>query len=102
MKNTFLLVHCILSFEGTSYKRIQDTASLPVPLFLVALHCIRIYISRYHFSHLLKKDFCHEFSFFNGFTQTHHPLAKSDKGFLLMLPKFGKFLVLYLGCGSMT
>ena len=38
MKNTCLLVHCILSFEGTSYKRIQDTASLPVPLFLVVLH----------------------------------------------------------------
>ena len=45
MKNTCLLVHCILSFEGTSYKRIQDTASLPVPLFLVVLHCIRIYTS---------------------------------------------------------
>ena len=25
----------------------------------------------------------------------------SDKSFLLMLPKFGKFLVLYLGCGCM-
>ena len=39
MKNRCLLVHCILSFEGTSYKRIKDKASLPVPLFLVALHC---------------------------------------------------------------
>ena len=76
MKNTCLLVHCILSFEGTSYKRIQDTASLPVPLFLVVLHHIRIYISRYHFYNFLepnptfteKKDFRHEFSFFNGFT----------------------------------
>ena len=102
MKNACLLVHCISSFEGTSYKRIQDTASLPVPLFLVVLHRIRIYISRYHFEHLLKKDFRHEFLFFNGFTQTHRPLAKRDKSFLLMLPKFGKFLVLYLGCGSMT
>ena len=35
MKNTCLLVHWILSFDGTSYKRIQDTASLPVPLFVV-------------------------------------------------------------------
>ena len=35
-------------FQGTSYKRIQDKASLPVSLFLV-LHRIRIYISRYHF-----------------------------------------------------
>ena len=49
MKNTCLLVHFILSFEGTPYKRIQDTASLPVPLFLVVLRRIRIYISRYHF-----------------------------------------------------
>ena len=36
-------------FEGTSYKRIQDTDSIPVPLFLAVLHCIRIYTSRYHF-----------------------------------------------------
>ena len=48
MKNTRLLVHCILIFEGTSYNRIQYTASLPVPLFLVVLHRIRIYISRYY------------------------------------------------------
>ena len=34
MKNTCLLVHCIPSFEGISYKRIQDTASLAVPLLL--------------------------------------------------------------------
>ena len=35
MKNTCLLAHCILSFEGTSYNRMQDIASLPIPLFLV-------------------------------------------------------------------
>ena len=35
-------VHWISRFEGTSYKRIQDTASVPVPLFLVALDHIRI------------------------------------------------------------
>ena len=43
-------------FQGTSYKRIQDKASLPVSLFLV-LHRIRIYISRYHFKHSLENDF---------------------------------------------
>ena len=37
------------AFEGTFHKRIQDTDSLPVPLFLAVLHCIRIYISIYHF-----------------------------------------------------
>ena len=64
MTNICLLVHCILSFEGTSYKRIQDTASLPVPLFLVVLHHIRIYIADITFTafwnlvqHSLKKDF---------------------------------------------
>ena len=41
--------YCILSFEGTSYKIIQDIASLLVHLFLAALHRIKIYISRYHF-----------------------------------------------------
>ena len=33
MKNTCLLVHYISSFESTSYKRIQDAVSLPVPLY---------------------------------------------------------------------
>ena len=50
------LVHCILSFESTSYKRIQDAASLPVPLFLVVLHRIIIYISRYHFYNFLEPN----------------------------------------------
>ena len=54
MKNTGLLVHRILSFECTSYKRIQDTDSMPVPLFLVVLHRIRIYISRYHLYNFLE------------------------------------------------
>ena len=56
MKNTSLLVHCISSFEGTSYKRIRDTASLPVPLFLVVLHRISFYISRYHFCNFLEPN----------------------------------------------
>ena len=54
MKNTCLPEHCISSFKGTSYKRIQETASLLVPLFLVVLHRIRIYISRYHFYNFLE------------------------------------------------
>ena len=40
----------------------------------------------------LKKDFCHEFCFFNGFTQTPYPNSlkqpkstKRDESFLLML-----------------
>ena len=49
-------------------------------LFLVVF--ISFYISRYHFSQILrtsfnniwKKDFCHEFSFFIKFTQTPQPL----------------------------
>ena len=68
MKNPCLLVHCVSSFEGITYKRIQDTASLPVPLFLVVLHRIGIYISRYHFynflnliQHFLKKIFVTNF-----------------------------------------
>ena len=75
MKNT-----CLLAFQVLKVLFIKEyeiyTASLPVPLFLVVLHHIRIYISRYHFYNFLepnptfteKKDFRHEFSFFNGFT----------------------------------
>ena len=89
MKNKCLLVHCILSFKGTSYKRIQGTAGLPVS-------CCFTFLT------FTEKRFLSRISFFNGLTETHHPLAKRDKCFLLMLPKFGKFLVFYLGCGSMT
>ena len=49
-----------------------------------------------------KKIFVTNFYFLNGFTQIHHPLAKRNKSFLLMLPKYGKILVLYLSCSSMT
>ena len=56
MKNTCFLVPCILSFEGSSYERIQDTASLQVPLFLVVLQNIRTYISRYHFYNFLEPN----------------------------------------------
>ena len=84
MKNACLLVHCISSFEGI-YFFIKEykiyTASLPVPLFFV-LHHIRIYISRYNFYSFLepnppltKKDFCHEFPFFNGLTKPPTPLT---------------------------
>ena len=47
MKNKCLLERCISSFKGTSYQRIQDTATLPVSLFLVALYHIRIYIDSF-------------------------------------------------------
>ena len=99
MKNTSLLVHSILSFEGTSDKIQLVCQFLYFFLFYIAPE----FTQRISFlTFIEKKDFHHEFSFFNGFTQTHHPYAKRDRSFLLMLPKFGKFLVLYLGCGSMT
>ena len=53
MKNTCLWVHCISSFEVTSYKKYKIELVLPVPLFLVVLHHISLYISRisrYHMS----------------------------------------------------
>ena len=56
MKNACLLVHCISSFEGTSYKRIHDTAILPVLLFLAVLHRVRIYINRYNFHNFLEPN----------------------------------------------
>ena len=57
--------------------------------------------------HFLKKDFRHKFSFFNGLSPTPQPLnqpkfVKFDGSFLLRLPNFGTFVVLYLGYGCMT
>ena len=58
----------------TSYKNLKDTATRS------CIYCcfISFYISRYHFSQIVKtpfniiwkKDFRHEFSFFNRFTQS--------------------------------
>ena len=60
-------------------------------LFLVA--DIIDYISRYDFPRIFRtsfniiwnEDFCHEFSFFNGFTQTPHPLNGQNQ---LSMAKF--------------
>ena len=72
---------------------------------ILLLVFISFYISRYHFyqflelhSTLSEKKICHEFSFFNGFTEPSPPpptpltplkrpkYTKRDKSFLLMLP----------------
>ena len=85
MKNICLLVHCILSFEVPSYNKIQDRASQPVPLFLVVLHHISFYISKYHFYYFLernprfseKKIFATNF-LLNRFTQATKPLNSQN------------------------
>ena len=94
-----LFLHCISSLEGTS-KGIGKT-HLPDLLFLVVLYSYIsfYYISRYHFPQIFrtsfniwKKDVCHDFSFFNEFTQIPYPQrpksAKHDERFLSMLLYF--------------
>ena len=65
-------------------------------LFLVVF--ISFYISRYQFflqmfrtsfNIIWKKDFCHKFSFFNGSTQTPHPL--NAQNLLSMTKVFSQF-----------
>ena len=60
----------------------------PDLLFLVIF--ISFYISRYHFSQIFRtsfniwqEDFCHKFSFFNGFTQTPTPAPSSTPPLVL-------------------
>ena len=86
MKNRCLLVHCISSFEGISYKRIQHfTLHHNLHEEISFLQLFKNLIQ-----HLLEKDFCHKFSFFNGFTQTLTPeqlkSAKHDKSFFVDAP----------------
>ena len=59
--------HCISTFEGTSYQNSKD--ELPVSLFLSFYH---------NFLELLKKDFCHKCSYFNGLAQTPDPLNSQN------------------------
>ena len=71
------VLHCTSIFEGTSYEKIQDTATSF--LLLVALHQflhqqVSFFATFVDFiPHYLKKDFCQEFSFFNRFTQIPLP-----------------------------
>ena len=63
------VLHCISSFEGTCYRKLQDTATSS--LFLAVLHHQLLHQQMSFFTtfqkfiqNYLKKDFCHEFSFF--------------------------------------
>ena len=68
-------LHCISSFEGNSWIKI---CKMSHRIFYFLLFYTGPYISRHHFSQVFrttvniicKKDFRHEFSFFNGSTET--------------------------------
>ena len=88
------LVQCILSFGITSYIYFGIFTA-----FQNLKKKLKI---------IIKKKFTTNFHFFNRFTQAPTPLSKQpkstkhDKRFLSRLPKFGKFMVLSLGCSSIT
>ena len=75
MKNNTLFTLYVFQVLNVLLIKIRNTQLLDL-LFPV------VFINRYHFSQIfrtslniiLKKDFRHKFSFFNGFTQTSHPL----------------------------
>ena len=74
----FLFLQCISSFEGTSYKNYRIRYD---PQFIYLLFYLSFYISISFFTNFLnfiqyylKKDFCINFSFSNGFTQAPTPL----------------------------
>ena len=104
MNNTYLLVHYISSFEVFLVKEYKIQLVYQSLLFYMASQFtsgdIIFTTLKNLIQHLLENNFRHEFSFFNGFTQTIQPLngqnPLSVTSFLLMLPKFGTFLVL---CG---
>ena len=118
MKNTCLLVHCISSFEGislrSSYKEIQDTAQSTGSFISCCFKSHQLLHEQISFftsfqnliQHFLEKEFCHKFSFLMDSPKPATPLglksAKLDETFLLMVPKFGRFLILYLGCSCAT
>ena len=110
-------LHCVSSFEGTSYIYIKKFLRYSHQIFyfiVVFMVFISFYISRYFsqvfrtsFNIIWRKDFCHKFSFFKGFTQppppTHHHSLNSQNPlsmiiFLSMLPNwswFFKIMVLW-------
>ena len=67
-------------WEGASVKSYK--IQLPVLLFLVSHQFLYQQILFYDFlelhSTVSEKDFCHKISFFNGFTQTPHPLNSQN------------------------
>ena len=67
-------LHCISSFEGTSYKHLKDTATSSfISCFTLDFTSVDIIFHKFLELHYLKKKICHKFSFFNGFTQTPPP-----------------------------
>ena len=72
---------CFKFWEGTSVKRYKMQ---PLVLLFLVLHQLlyQQISSFYNFlelhSTLSEKDFCRKFSFFNGFTQTPHPLNSQN------------------------
>ena len=67
----------ISSFEGTSYKKLQDIATSSFISCCLTSIFTSADIIFYNFSELdsklSKKYFCHKFPFFNGFTQSQIP-----------------------------
>ena len=83
-----LVLHCISSFEGTSYKKLQDIATSSFIYCCLASVFTLVDIIFFNFSELdskllSKKYFYHEFSFLNRFTQTPVVLSPSPTPYSL-------------------
>ena len=84
MKNTCPFYYMVFQVLKVLLIKICKMQPLDLLFFVVF---ISFYISRYHFSQIFrssfniiwKKDFRHKFSFFNGFTQTPHPINSSNR-----------------------
>ena len=68
-------LHCISSFEGTSYKHLKDIANSSfISCFTLDFTSADIIFHKFVELHYLKKKFCHKFSFFNDSLKLPLPL----------------------------
>ena len=82
-KKYTLFLYCISSFEGIPYKYLEDSTTSSYIFYCLTLVFtssadIIFYNSLELHPHCLKNDFCHKFSFYNGFTQTNHTLNNQN------------------------
>ena len=93
-------LHCVSSFEGTSYKNLSHTVTKFLFLVFISFCISRYYFSqvfRTSFNIMLKKDSCHKFSFFNRFTQINTPYPLNSQNPLSVTKVFCECSLTYHG-----
>ena len=94
------LLHCVSSFEGTSYKNLSDTVTrFFISCFYQLLHQQILFFTSFpnFIQHYVKKDSRYKFPFFNRFTQIPTPYPLNSQNQLSVTKVFCQCSLTYHG-----